>query len=97
MVVLTTICIGLIERIPQSALTVKILETQRLIAECICWNHEKKDLIEAVGANLSLTNIVVRIINDVNCWKAFSLFCAKVMTKKKIAERERERSELEDV
>jgi len=61
------------------------------LVTCKCWETERQGLTKTFGNDLNLKNIVRKIISDPEHWRVFSAFCTRVLTKKEIAERERER------
>jgi hypothetical protein len=60
---------------------------------CTAWEAERTILKETIGEDLSLPTIVHKILLEKDNWKAFSIFCSSVMTRKKVAEREKQNLE----
>jgi len=64
------------------------------LMECTSWFLERRNLTAVIGMDIDLHNIIGKIITDKDCWKAFATFCTRVMTRKEIAERERQQQEI---
>lgn len=62
---------------------------QHTLATCPAWAEERTTLVEEVGPDLTLSELVRSIISDEGSWRAFSSFCERVMLQKEEAERER--------
>jgi len=56
---------------------------------CPAWAEERRDLVAAVGHDLSLPAIVAAIIGSDEAWRAVVLFCERVMSQKEDHERAR--------
>lgn len=63
---------------------------QHTLEVCSAWNNERAELTATVGEDLTLPAIVRSILQTEEAWKGFIKFSEIVMTKKEIAERERE-------
>lgn len=57
---------------------------------CEAWEEERETLRKAVGADLSLQSIIREMLQTEEKWTAMSTFCEEVLTRKEVAERERE-------
>lgn len=60
---------------------------QHTLKQCPAWAKEREALVEAVGADLSLSAVIPAILASREAWRAFSRFCEQVMTRKEEAER----------
>lgn len=65
---------------------------QHTLEFCPAWAEERRVLSEVVGEDLSLPAIVKEMVGSEEAWRAVATFCARVMTQKEAAERERERA-----
>lgn len=63
---------------------------QHTLEECPGWASERRDLVAAVGADLSLPTLIKSMVGDERSWQAVETFCEEVMSQKEAAERERE-------
>ncbi|KAJ0177492.1 hypothetical protein K1T71_007501 [Dendrolimus kikuchii] len=59
---------------------------------CPAWDEQRRDLVAAVGADLSLPAVVKAMVGSADAWDAAASFCETVMSAKEAAEREREQS-----
>lgn len=57
---------------------------------CTTWVDERGDLIAVIGGDLSLPNVVGKIVRSGEAWTAFSLFCERVLGTKEEEERRRQ-------
>jgi len=60
------------------------------IAECPRWSVERRSLVESLGPDLTLSDIIRKISTSRDAWMAFSKFSEDVMRKKEDAERARQ-------
>jgi len=60
---------------------------QHTLENCPAWTSERGTLVGATGPDLSLPAVIEAILANRESWRAFSLFCEKVMLKKEEAER----------
>jgi len=64
---------------------------QHTLEVCPAWEVERETLISWIGADLRISTVVERILQNSENWRAFSYFCTSVMRKKEVAERKRQR------
>ncbi|KAJ0172831.1 hypothetical protein K1T71_011970 [Dendrolimus kikuchii] len=57
---------------------------------CPAWDEQRRDLVAAIGADLSFPALVKAIVGSADAWDAAVSFCETVMSAKEAAERERE-------
>lgn len=62
------------------------------LVECPAWDVERRDLVAAVDSDLSLSSMVMSMVQNERAWDAAASFCEAVLSAKEAAERERERS-----
>lgn len=64
---------------------------EHTLAECSAWDGERIILQRAMGGGeVSLSAMAKAMVDNEETWKAAALFCGTVMTRKEVAERERE-------
>ncbi|XP_052755823.1 uncharacterized protein LOC128201810 [Galleria mellonella] len=63
---------------------------QHVLEECPAFSAERRVLVAEVGGDLSLPNIVRRMVSSERSWNVILTFCEAVMSQKEAAERERE-------
>nr|BAC06456.1 reverse transcriptase [Papilio xuthus] len=63
---------------------------QHTLAECPAWTEQRRDLVAAVGDDLSLPATVRSMVESDGAWRAVQTYCEAVMTIKEEAERARE-------
>ncbi|XP_060802890.1 uncharacterized protein LOC132902325 [Amyelois transitella] len=64
---------------------------QHTLADCSRWSAQRQDLVEVLGdGDLSLHNVVDRMLCSERNWVAVASFCETVILQKEAAERARE-------
>lgn len=63
---------------------------QHTLEDCPAWAEERRVLREVVGEDISLPALVEKMLENNEGWRAAVSFCEIVMSRKEIAERERE-------
>jgi hypothetical protein len=65
---------------------------QHTLEECVSWAAERRNLQVALGTDdLSLRNVVAKMLSSERSWEAVVTYCEEVMSRKEEAEREREK------
>lgn len=63
---------------------------QHTLEICPAWASERRDLVAAVGGDLSLPALIKSMLESERSWIEVMSFCEHVMSQKEAAERERE-------
>ncbi|XP_020295963.1 uncharacterized protein LOC109860946 [Pseudomyrmex gracilis] len=61
----------------------KVDTAQHTLAGCVAWVIERAALTAVVKPNLSLATVVKQLVRDKECWRAFFIFCKRLMNAKK--------------
>ncbi|KMQ88097.1 reverse transcriptase [Lasius niger] len=67
-------------------------DAQHTLEVCVTWENERRDLVTAVGADLSLPAVIAAAVGSDTGWRALYSFCEVVMLQKEEKEREREQT-----
>ncbi|KAJ0175766.1 hypothetical protein K1T71_008925 [Dendrolimus kikuchii] len=59
---------------------------------CSTWDEQRRDLVVAIGVDLSLPAVVKAMMGSTDAWNAAASFCETVMSAKEAAEWEREQT-----
>lgn len=62
------------------------------LAVCPAWELPRRELVAAVGNDLSHASVVVAMLESEERWDSIASFCEQIMSTKEEAERERERN-----
>ncbi|XP_029162457.1 uncharacterized protein LOC114934025 [Nylanderia fulva] len=65
---------------------------QHTIEFCPAWEDQRRELRGVIGQGLSLREVVKAMLESKKKWKAVATFCEEVLTRKKMAKREREKT-----
>lgn len=63
---------------------------QHTIEHCSAWDEERRRLKNRLGEDLSISNIICRILEENENWISFQSFAEEIMKKKESKEREEE-------
>lgn len=66
-----------------------LVDTEHTLMKCPAWSVERSELLAIMGQDLSLSNIVSKMVRSMETWRAFSLFCERVIRTKEEEERTR--------
>lgn len=70
----------------------KVADTaEHTLTMCPAWIRERHTLMLEIGNDLSISNLVEKMLENKNKWRSVECFCDKVMLSKEVAERDRER------
>ncbi|XP_026327823.1 uncharacterized protein LOC113236047 [Hyposmocoma kahamanoa] len=67
---------------------------QHTLQVCPAWANERRELVAAVGHDLSLPAMIKSMLESDRSWREVVSFCEHVMSQKEAAEREREATTL---
>nr|XP_012235909.1 PREDICTED: uncharacterized protein LOC105680054 [Linepithema humile] len=63
---------------------------QHTLQFCSAWSADRTELTRVIGDQLDLPSVIESILDSIDKWRAFSVFCTKVLTCKEAAERQRQ-------
>lgn len=69
---------------------------QHTLEECPAWHQQREELMEQIGVDLTLPEIIPKMLESSEHWTAVVSFCDAIMHQKEAAERERERDPAAD-
>lgn len=67
---------------------------QHTFEVCPSWTEPRRDMVAAIGLDLSLPSVVAAMLGSEDAWRAVASFCEHVMLQKEAAERAREEDPL---
>jgi len=67
-------------------------DAQHTLELCPSWNIHREELKRVIGEDLSLPEVIGKIVESPDAWRVFAIFCNKVLVTKESAEREKQRA-----